>query len=116
MPSPTDALSSALAGLSTTRALIDTVSRNVTNASTPGYTRKTQDTLTGPLGAVITGPVTRQVDDALIRSIRDSTSTASKLDVTASMLSQIETAFGSPDANNSLSGAITQLQTAYNDV
>ena len=116
MASTSDALSAALAGLSTTRALIDTVSRNVTNASTPGYTRKTQDTITGPLGAVITGPVARQVDDALNRSIRESTSAASKLDVTASMLSQIETAFGSPDANSSLSGAITQLQTAFSNL
>jgi flagellar hook-associated protein 1 len=116
MTSPTDALNTALAGLATTSALINTVSRNVTNASTPGYSRKTQDTITGPLGTVILGPVTRQVDDALNRSIRESTSAASKLDVTASTLSQIVSAFGSPDANSSLSGAITQLQTAFSNL
>ena len=34
-----DALQSALSGLATTKARIDTVSRNISNASTDGYVR-----------------------------------------------------------------------------
>jgi flagellar hook-associated protein 1 FlgK len=116
MATSTDALSHALAGLQTTKSRIDTVSRNVANASTDGYTRKTQDAVTGALGNVFAAPVRRQIDDALLRSIRESTSAASRLDVTATMLSRIETAFGSPDQNGSLSGAFTELQTAFHDL
>ena len=36
----TDSISLALAGLDVTRARIDTLTRNITNAQTDGYTKK----------------------------------------------------------------------------
>jgi flagellar hook-associated protein 1 FlgK len=111
-----DALSSALAGLGASQARIDTVSRNVANAQTDGYTKKTQQQTTDALGQTSLTAIQRSVDEALLNSVRASIGTTNSLDATVTLLSRIETVFGSAEANSSLSSAITGLQTAFQDL
>src|SRR5947208_561833 len=113
---PIDALNSALAGLSVSQARIDTVTRNIANAQTDGYTKKTEQQTTGQLGEVALDPIRRSVDDALQGTLRGSIGTTNQLSATVNLLTQVETVFGSPDANSSLSAAITGLQTAFQDL
>jgi flagellar hook-associated protein 1 FlgK len=112
----TNAINLALAGLDVTRARIDTLTRNITNANTPGYTTKTDTATTGEMGQVQLGSVTRSVDNALLQSLRSSTGTQNQLQSTVTLLSQVETAFGTPAAATSLSAQLTNLQSAFQDL
>lgn len=112
----TEALGSAVAGMSVAQARINTISRNIANASTDGYSRKTQGAIVGPTGAPFAAPVLRQVNDALALSIRESGGELNKLDVTVQLLSQIEAQFGRPEDNASLPGALKKLESAFRDV
>lgn len=111
-----DALNLSLAGLDVTKARIDTLSRNISNAQTPGYSEKTQTQTTGALGQVMLGPVTRNVNQQLQNSLNQTTGTVNQLQVSVNLLSKIETAFGSPGSDSSLSSAITGLQNAFQDL
>ena len=112
----TDAINLAVAGLDVTRARIDTLTRNISNAQTPGYTKKTDSQTVGALGQVQQGPVLRNVNESLLKSLRDATGTQNYLQTTVTLLSQLETSFGTPSANTSLSAQITNLQNAFQDV
>jgi flagellar hook-associated protein 1 len=111
-----DALNTALSGLNITKAQIDLVSRNVANANTDGYTRKTATQTTSAIGQVALGNVLRNVSEPLNQALRDATSDASAAGVTVDLLSRVETVLGSPDANSSLSGMIGKLQSAFQDL
>jgi flagellar hook-associated protein 1 FlgK len=112
----TDPLTLALAGLDVTRARIDTITRNISNAQTPGYVKKTDSQTVGNLGQVTLGPIQRNVSEALLKAVRDSTGTQNQLQTQVTLLSQLETAFGTPSANTSLSSQITNLQNAFQDL
>src|SRR5438270_495050 len=102
-----DAIGLALSGLDVTRARIDTLTRNITNAQTPGYTKKVDVATTGLLGQVQLGSVTRSVDNALLTALRSTTGDQNQLQSSVTLLSQVETAFGTPAASSSLSAQIT---------
>jgi flagellar hook-associated protein 1 len=112
----TDPLTLALAGLDVTRARIDTITRNISNAQTEGYVKKTDSQTVGNLGQVSLGPILRNVSESLLRSLRDTTGTQNQLQTQVTLLSQLETAFGTPSADTSLSSQITNLQNAFQDV
>lgn len=112
----TDAINLAVAGLDVTRARIDTLTRNISNAQTVGYTRKIDSQTVGDLGQVQQGPILRNVNESLLKSLRDATGTQNQLQTTVTLLSQLETAFGTPSANTSLSAQITNLQNAFQNV
>jgi flagellar hook-associated protein 1 FlgK len=112
----TEALSTAVSGMSVAQARINTISRNISNASTDGYSRKTQGAIVGPTGAPFAAPILRQVNDALALSIREASGELNKLDVTVQLLSQIETQFGRPEDNGSLPGVLKQLESAFRDL
>ena len=112
----TEALSTAVSGMSVAQARINTISRNIANASTDGYSRKTQGAIVGPTGAPFAAPVLRQVNDALSLSVREATGDLNKLDVTVQLLSQVEAQFGKPEDNSSLPGVLKQLESAFRDL
>jgi flagellar hook-associated protein 1 FlgK len=112
----TDAVNLSLAGLDVTRARINTITRNITNAQTDGYTKKTETPTTGQLGEVVLGPVQRVVNEVLLKSYRDTTGAANQLNSTVDLLQQLETAFGTPAANTSLSSLVANLQNAFEDL
>ena len=112
----TDAINSAVAGINVTMAQINLLSQNISNASTPGYTNKTVSQTTDILGNPQLGSVQRAVDTALQASLNGATGTQNQLNVTVNTLSQLETAFGTPAADTSLAAAITNLQTAFQNL
>jgi len=112
----TDSINLALAGLDVTRARIDTLTRNITNAQTDGYTKKTDSQVVDALGEVSLGPIQRTVDESLLKTLRDTTGTQNQLQTTVTTLSRLETTFGTPSANTSLSAQITKLQNAFQNV
>jgi flagellar hook-associated protein 1 FlgK len=111
-----DALGYSLAGLDVTKSRIDTLSRNIANAQTDGYTKKTQGQTTGPIGEVDLAPITRNVDTFLQNALNSANGTSNRLQTTVNLLQNIETAFGTPSSDSSLSAQITALQTAFQDL
>ena len=116
MATVTNALENAVAGLRATQARIDTLTRNISNASTDGYSRKVQAQTTTALGTVLVGDVQRVVNDALTSASLQSADNVGRLTVTTQYLGQIETSLGSPEANSSLAGKMTNLATAVHDL
>lgn len=111
------ALRSALSGLSAAQTAIQVTSDNVTNANTPGHTRKfveNQSRLIAAQGAgVDTGIVSREVDDFLLSQIRDQQSTVGQLTVRDRFLAQIQNMFGSPETNRTISSSLNDLKTSF---
>jgi len=113
----TIALQSALSGLRANQTGIELVSRNVSNATTEGYTRKTvpQDPLiVGGQGAgVILGEVTRQVNYQLQRDVRNGNSNAETLRVLQDYLGRYELTLGKPGDNTSIGNVVGALGDAF---
>ncbi len=111
------ALQAALSGLRANQVGIDLVSRNVSNATTEGYTRKTvpqTPLLVGGQGAgVELGQVTRQVSDQLQRQVRQGLSQAANLGTIDDFLGRLELSFGKPGDNTSLGNAVSKLADSF---
>ena len=109
-------LSSALTGLQTQQAALQIVSNNVSNASTPGYTRKTAETMGRVLDGlgvgVELGSIKRTVDEALIREIRQSLSAMAAENAAAPFYDRMQDLFGSPGDSSSISATLTDLANA----
>jgi flagellar hook-associated protein 1 FlgK len=109
------AIGSALSGLNAAQAGIDLVSRNIANAGTPGYTRKTlqlQNQLAGDtsIGVSVLN-VTRNVDTYLQQQVRTEGAATQRLNVYADFLGRVDTMFGTPDSNTSVAASVTTLET-----
>lgn len=93
-------LGTALQGLRVTSAGLDVVSRNVANADTPGYTRKTIGQSSMVLGANVTGvragDVKRQVDELLVRQIRQENAGLGYVRILNSYYTQLDNIYGEP--------------------
>lgn len=110
------AIGSAISGLNASQAGLDLVSRNIANAGTPGYTRKTQQVENAVVGGEGIGvrmlATTRNVDSFLLQQIRTQSATTERLGVYSSFLGRIDRMFGSPDSDSSIASSVTRLQTA----
>jgi flagellar hook-associated protein 1 len=111
-----DSLQSALSGLATAKARIDTVSRNISNAGNDSYSRKVQDSTTTDLGGVVAGPIRRSVDESINRALREVGGETNRLDVTVKMLGNVEAVLGTPSASSSLGSVMGRLQNAYHNL
>lgn len=105
-------LSIAGSGLRITQASLDVVARNVANADTPGYTKKTigQENVisgTSSFGARETA-VTRAVDEYLQSQLRVETAALSDVQVRQEFLERLDQLFGKP-------GGDSALDTLYNE-
>lgn len=111
------ALQAALSGLKANQFGIDLVSRNVSNATTEGYTRKTvpqNPLIVGGQGAGVSlGLVERQVSDQLQRQVREGLSEAASLGTISDFLGRLELSFGKPGDNTSLGNAVAKLGDAF---
>jgi len=107
------AIGSAISGLNASQAGLDLVSRNIANANTAGYTRKTSvvaDNIAGGEGiGVRVLAATRNVDSFLQSQIRTETGKSSKLDVYNKFLSQVNGMFGSPDSQTSMAASVSAM-------
>lgn len=105
-------LSIAGSGLKVTQANLDVVARNIANADTPGYTKKTlgQENITSgsrSFGARET-TVTRAVDAFLQKQLRIETAALSDVEVRKDYLARLDQLFGEP-------GGVGALDTLYNE-
>ena len=112
------ALSIATGGLAVVQRQINIVSQNVANASTAGYVREvaTQTSLTagGDPSGVESGPTQRALDGPLQASVLAQGAVVSGLQTTASALSAVDAAQGTPgDSGSSLASLAGGLQTAF---
>lgn len=107
------AIGSAISGLNASQAGLDLVSRNIANAGTAGYTRKTQvvsNAIAGGQGiGVQTLAATRNVDSFLQQQIRTETGKSAKLDVYDAFLSRVNAMFGAPDSESSVASSVTGM-------
>lgn len=107
------ALTNAIAGIEVTKARIDTVTRNISNAQTDGYNVRTQGQTVDATGIVAALPVQRVVNQGMQRLLLTSNGTVSSLTTTVNLMQSVTSLFGTPDAATTLSAKITGLQTAY---
>lgn len=121
-----NALQIALTGMNAVRVKTDNEGNNLANIQTPGYTNKVIETtsvMVDGLGAgVRVGPAKRLLEANLAKESRDQISVATHLDVTSTLLKQIEKEFGSigdknalPDLIKNFSNACDRLATSPTD-
>lgn len=110
------ALTAARTGIYAAQSQIDVVSRNVANASNPDYTRKLQYTSTLIIGGQAQGvdlaAVSRQVNEGLLRDVRNQKAVVAELEVIEDYLARMEQVFGRPEDDSSISSKITDLKEA----
>ncbi|MCW9034124.1 MAG: flagellar hook-associated protein FlgK [Alphaproteobacteria bacterium] len=107
------AMRTAQSGLLASQEALGTVANNISNANTPGYSRKVaqleQRVVSGTGAGVQLSKVTRQIDEGLLKSLRAETGTLGALESTQSYFARIQELFGSPADNTSLSHIVEQL-------
>ena len=110
----TVALQSALTGLRSVQAGIDVISRNVANASTDGYTRKSLPVINrvidGEGRGVVVGEVQRSVDALLLRDLRRDVGRGEDARVRDFLLGRLEATLGNtgdPGSLNNLVAGVT---------
>jgi flagellar hook-associated protein 1 FlgK len=108
-----NALNTALSGLNAAQSGIDLVSRNIANASVPGYTEKTRAQTTGADGGVVAGDVRRAVEAGMQKASWDSAADVGMLDAQQRYASRITTSFGSPADATSLANLTAALGDAF---
>ena len=111
------ALDAALSGLRVAQQQINTISANISNAGTVGYTKKTlpQDTqiINGQAVGVESSALTRVVNQTLIHDINQQAAAAGFISIQQSYFQQIQNFQGSPTDGTSLPDRITSLKNAF---
>ncbi len=113
------ALNTAISGLRAAQQQLNVISNNVTNATTPGYSRQIapQSTQvlreTGTTVGVLTSPVVRQVDLNLQRDLWTQISASAAEDVQVQYLQQIQNFNGPPDRGFSIAAQLSDLRDSF---
>jgi flagellar hook-associated protein 1 FlgK len=113
------ALNAALSGLRVAQQQLTVISNNVSNATTPGYTRKIlpQSTQvvnsTGQIIGVQAETMIRKVDLNLERELWTQISSVSELDIKASYLDTIEKFHGATNKESSIAAEIAELKDKF---
>lgn len=113
----TMALGAAMSGLTTAQQGLDSVSRNISNVNTKGYTRKIfvqeSQVLSGTGVGVRAKALTRNVDESLMRDIRREAAMAGDYSVQTNYYSRIQDSFGTPADNSSIAHRISALASQF---
>ncbi len=111
------ALGAAMSGLSTAQQGLDSVSRNISNVNTRGYTRKVfvqeSQILAGKGVGVRAKGLERTVDESLMRDIRRAAAIAGDYTVKTNYYARIQDTFGTPADNSSISHTIANLAEQF---
>jgi flagellar hook-associated protein 1 FlgK len=111
------ALSTAIQGLNVAQRQLETIALNVSNASTPGYTRKSllQTTIIseGVGAGVQTGQLTRTVNSSLQNDLWRQSSRSENSTVAESYLKRVQQLFGTPDSQQSFAASLSQLKSKF---
>src|SRR5262245_34126114 len=114
--SPTQALSTALTGLTATQSGIAVVAANVANANTPGYVAKTAVQITTAAGevgnSVRIATINRELDTFVQQQLRTETSGGAYADLRSSFYQQLQTIYGQPGASTTLDALFSSLTSA----
>src|SRR3981081_2924451 len=110
------ALAIAMSGLRANQSALSIVSSNIANAQTPGYIAEginQVEVQTGDVGASVrvTG-VNRSLDQFVQSQLRSETSGGAYADQMASVLTQLQSVYGTPGAAGSLETAFSNFTTA----
>lgn len=105
------ALSIAASGLRATSVQSDLVARNIANAQTEGYTRKSADLITRSGGAFVAG-VSREVDNLLDRLDRGNRSELARTRTMAEGLTTYTDLLGQPDDQISPAAGLNGIYTS----
>lgn len=110
-------LDAALAGLRVSQQQLSTISNNVANVGTPGFSRKIlpQSTLAidGQTVGVRGDIVIRNVDSTLTRDLWTQVSAVGQLDIKQTFLNRVEEFHGPPDQELSVAAEISRLQETF---
>lgn len=114
-------LSTALAGLKAAQSSINVVSSNITNASTPGYTRKIlpQQAAVTEMGTglgVQVNEIIRKVDSALLRDLFGQKSTTEGAGVREAYLSRMMDFHGASEKQISIAAEMAQLNETFSEL
>jgi flagellar hook-associated protein 1 len=113
-------LDAALSGLKAAQRSLDTISNNIANAQTVGYTRKIlpQETLVvGGVGMGVTlDAIMRNVDKALLRDLFKQLSVTQSATVTQTYLNRIQDFNGAAEAEKSISAMLGKLADAFSSL
>lgn len=111
------ALSTAIQGLNVAQRQLETISLNVANASTPGYTRKsllqTTTVVNGTGVGVQTGQLQRSINSSLQADLWRQGSKAASAEVGESYLTRMQQLFGTPDSQQSFAAAMAKLKSGF---
>lgn len=119
----TQALNTALAGLTVTQTSLGLVAANVANAQTPGYVVKTANqvaTTAGDAGSSVRVDfINRQLDTFVQQQLRTETSGGAYADTRATFYQQLQQVYGQPGSStsfnalfNGFTGAVQALATS----
>jgi flagellar hook-associated protein 1 FlgK len=105
-----------MSGLRANQSALSIVSSNIANAQTPGYVAEginQVEVRTGDSGAsvIVTG-VNRQLDQFIQSQLRTESSGGAYADQMASVLTQLQSVYGTPGAAGSLESAFSNFTTA----
>lgn len=110
-------LNAALSGLRAAQQALNTISTNIANASTPGYTRKIlpQETqiVDGKGAGVSMQSLVRNVDKSLVRDINKQASITGAVTVEQKYLQRIQDFHGASEAERSISAQIGKLADSF---
>ena len=113
----TASLLSAVSSLNAVQAQFQITSGNIANVNTPGYSRKTvalnNQVIDGRSSGVRLGDVTRTVNDALVRELREHISQLGGFRVKEDYLTRTQGFFGTLDSNSSISHRLSELGSAF---
>lgn len=116
----TGSINTALTGIRATQAGIDLVARNIANADSDGYTRKTLNTQANIAGGrvigVLIGEAQRSVDQFLQQQYRNEIAAQGNVDVRASFLALVDQFFGEPGGSTGLDTIINEFSDALQDL
>ncbi|MAZ76815.1 MAG: flagellar hook-associated protein FlgK [Micavibrio sp.] len=113
------ALNNAISGLRAAQQQLNVISNNISNVSTPGYSRQILPqnsqviASTGTPVGVRTENIIRQVDLNLSRDLWTQVSAASAYDVQVNYLQQVQNFVGPPDSEFSLAAQISDLRDSF---
>jgi len=110
------ALATAMSGLRANQAALSIVSSNIANVQTPGYVTQSVNQVevtTGDIGSsvMVTG-VNRQLNQFVQSQLRTETSGGAYADQIASVLTQLQSVYGTPGNAGSLETAYSNFTTA----
>jgi len=107
-------------GLRATQSGLEVIARNIANAGTEGYTRKSlnqQSLVSGGQGfGVLTTEITREIDEFLQFQLRKETTNFAALDIRQKFLDRIDQLFGIPGEANALDTIVNNFTESLQEL